>query len=211
MTKQYERPEWINGFYGYALATDQHCKIQKSDRARPARSIDTSNGFFLIRFDYSGQLYCPPDIHLPLEARRFEYSYYYKQENPWDFTEMHQKFVPNKWTVISKVEMLIIQNKNLFNFSNFTSSSSFGWLSFILDIKFGIVIMIIVIYVIFKRKCCKNLTTFQTNHQRRNVIRRESIAQFNKPECSSKATCQIAMNKYEPTVTFSAPHQGLDL
>ena len=42
MTKQYEKPEWINGFYGYALARDQHCQIQKSDRARPARSVDTS-------------------------------------------------------------------------------------------------------------------------------------------------------------------------
>ena len=63
MTKQYERPEWINGFYGYALATDQHCQIKKSDRARPARSVDTSNGFFFVPFNYSGQLYCPPDIH----------------------------------------------------------------------------------------------------------------------------------------------------
>ena len=71
MTKQYEKPEWINGFYGYALATDQHCQIQKFDNARPERPIDTSNGFFFVPFNYSGQLYCPPDIHLPLEARRF--------------------------------------------------------------------------------------------------------------------------------------------
>ena len=80
MTKQYERPEWINGFYGYALATDQHCQIQKFDRARPARPVDTSNGFFFVQFNYSGQLYCPPDIHLPLKASRFDYSYYYQQK-----------------------------------------------------------------------------------------------------------------------------------
>ena len=95
MTKQYERPEWINRFYGYALATDQHCQIQKFYRARQGRSIDTSNGFFLVPFNYSGQLDCPPDIHLPLEARRFEYFYYYQQKSPWNFTEKHQKFVPN--------------------------------------------------------------------------------------------------------------------
>ena len=70
--------------------------------------------------------------------------------------------------------------------------------------------MIIVTYVIIKSKCCKNLTTFRTNLQRRNAIRREPIVQFDKPESSSNATCQIAMNKYEPTVTFSALRQGLD-
>ena len=58
MTKQNDKPEWSNGFYGYALATDRQCKIQKSDRARPARSIDTSNGFVLVPVNYSGQLYC---------------------------------------------------------------------------------------------------------------------------------------------------------
>ena len=70
--------------------------------------------------------------------------------------------------------------------------------------------MIIVTYVIFKAKCCKNLTIFRTNLQRRNAIRRGPIVQFDKPESSSDATCQLAMNKYEPTVTFSAPRQGLD-
>ena len=70
--------------------------------------------------------------------------------------------------------------------------------------------MISVTYVIIKAKCCKNLTTFRTNLQRRDVIRRGPIVQFDKPESSSDATCQIAMNKYAPTVTFSAPRQGLD-
>ena len=70
--------------------------------------------------------------------------------------------------------------------------------------------MIIVTYVIIKAKCCKNLTTCSTNLQRRNAIRRNPIIQFNKPKSSSDATCQIAMNKYEPTVTFSALCQGLD-
>ena len=54
MTKQYEKPEWINGFYRYALATDQHCQIQNSDKARPARSVDTLLGsslFHLITQD----------------------------------------------------------------------------------------------------------------------------------------------------------------
>ena len=112
MTKQYEKPEWINGFYGYPLATDQHCQIQKFDRARPARSVDTSNKFVFVPFNYLGQLYCLPDIHLPLKARRFEYSYYYQQKSHWNFTEMHQKFVLNKWTEISKVEELMKQNEN---------------------------------------------------------------------------------------------------
>ena len=70
--------------------------------------------------------------------------------------------------------------------------------------------MIIVTYVIIKAKCCKNLITFRTNLQRRNAIRRGPIDQFNKSECSPEATCQIAMNKYEPTVTLTAPRQGLD-
>ena len=29
MTKQYDKPEWTNGFYGYALATDRHCQFNK--------------------------------------------------------------------------------------------------------------------------------------------------------------------------------------
>ena len=125
---------------------------------------------------------------------------------------MHQKFVPNKWTEISKVEELIKQNEKWINFSNFTSSSFVGWLSLILAIiiTFGIVIMIIVTYVIINEQCCKNLTTFRTNLQRRNAIRRGPIVQFDKPEFSSDAACQIAMNKYEPTVTFSGPRQGSD-
>ena len=90
---------------------------------------------------------------------------------------MHQKFVPNKWREISKVEELIKQNEKWINFSNLTSSSSFGWLSLILAIiiTFEIVIMIIVTYVIIEAKCCKNLTTFQTNLQRKNAIRRKPI------------------------------------
>ena len=125
---------------------------------------------------------------------------------------MHQKFVPNEWTEISKVEELIKQNEKWINFSNFTSSSSLGWLSLscAIIITVGIVIILIVTYVIIKAKCCKNLTTFRTNLQRRNAIRRGPIVQFDKPESSSDATCQIAMNKYEPSVTFSAPRQGLD-
>ena len=107
ITKQYERPELIYGFYGYALATHQHCQIQKFNWARPTRWIDTSIGFFFVLFNYLDKLYCTPDIHLPLEARRFEYSYYYQQKSSWNFTEMHQKFVPNKWTEISKVEKFI--------------------------------------------------------------------------------------------------------
>ena len=112
MSILYERPEWINGFYGYALAMDKYCQIQKSDMTRPARSIDTSNGFFFVPFNCSAQYYCPPDIHLPLEARRFDYSYYYQQKSPWNFTQMHKTFVINKWTEISNVEELIKQIKN---------------------------------------------------------------------------------------------------
>ena len=50
LTKQYEKPKWINRFHGYALASDDRCKVQKSDRARPARSIDTSNGYVFVLF-----------------------------------------------------------------------------------------------------------------------------------------------------------------
>ena len=85
-----------------------------------------------------------------------------------------------------------------------------GSLILAIIITFGIVIMIIVTYVIIKAKCWKNLTTFRTNLQRRYAIRRGPTVQFDKPESSSNATCQIAMNKYEPTVTFFAPRQGLD-
>ena len=70
--------------------------------------------------------------------------------------------------------------------------------------------MIFVTYVIIKAKCCKHLTTFRTNLQSRNAIRRGPLVQFDKPESSSDATCQIGMNKFEPTVTFSAPRQGLN-
>ena len=94
LTKQYEKPEWINGFYGYALASDGHCQIQRSYRARPARSIDTSNKFVFVPFNYSGQLYCPPDVQLPLEARTFVYKFYYQTKSPWNFTTEHRKFVP---------------------------------------------------------------------------------------------------------------------
>ena len=122
MTKQYEKPEWTNEFYGYALATDRHCQIQNTDKARSALSIYTSNGFFVVPFNYSEQLYSPFDINLPLDARKFEYCYYYQQKSPWKFTEMHQKFVPNKWTGISKVEELIKQYEIWIYFSNFISS-----------------------------------------------------------------------------------------
>ena len=93
MAKQYKRSEWINLFYGYALATNRHCLNQKFDRARLARSIDTSNGSFFVLFNYLGQLYCPPYVHLPLETRRFKYSFYYQQNSQWNFTENHQKYV----------------------------------------------------------------------------------------------------------------------
>ena len=75
--------------------------------ARRARSIDTSNGFVFVPLNYSGQLYCPPDVHLPLEARRFKYSFYYQQKSPWNFSENQKKFVPTKWTEISKLDELI--------------------------------------------------------------------------------------------------------
>ena len=65
--------------------------------------------------------------------------------------------------------------------------------------------MIIVTYVIIKAKCCKNVTTFRTKLQQRNAISLGPIAQFNKSEYLSEATCHIAMNKYEPTVTLTAP------
>ena len=70
--------------------------------------------------------------------------------------------------------------------------------------------MIIVPYVKIKAKCCKNVTTYRTNLQRRNAIYRGPIVQFDNPKSSSDATCQISMNKYEPTVTFSAPRQGFN-
>ena len=78
---------------------------------------------------------------------------------------MHQKFVPNKWTEISKLEKLIKQNEKWLNFSNFTSSSSFGWLSSMIAIiiTFGVVVVIIVIYCLIKAKCCKGLTNFRTH------------------------------------------------
>ena len=72
------------------------------------------------------------------------------------------------------------------------------------------VIMIIVTYVIIKAKCCKNLTSLRTNLKRKNAIRRGPIVQIDKLESSSDATCQIAMNKYELTVTFSAPRKSLN-
>ena len=70
--------------------------------------------------------------------------------------------------------------------------------------------MIIVTYIIIKANCCRNLTTFRINLQRRNAIRHRPIVQFNKSESSPEATCKILINKYEPTVTLTAPRQGLD-
>ena len=64
--------------------------------ARPARSIDTSNGFVFVPFNYFGQQYRPMNVHMPLEARRFEYSFNYQEKGPWNFSENHRKFVPTK-------------------------------------------------------------------------------------------------------------------
>ena len=126
------------------MPTDRHCQIHTADRARPAQLINTSNGFVFVPFNYLGQQYSPPDVHLLLEARRFEYSFYYQQNSPWNFTKNHQKFVPTKWTEIFKLDKLIKQNEHWINVSNFTSSALFGWFSLIIAIFITIEIVLLI-------------------------------------------------------------------